>query len=438
MVNVSLNVPNYNIVPAKVLVILSIFGLFLLSGCDLQPGKQDNGAFTVSSSFDFQTTKTVDIEISAVVNPAFPETSITGALFNGNPEEEGRLLHYFDLGGEGKASITRSLPDKLQELYVRLNYDSRDFLFKAPVLSQVVTLDVEFTGDNDNPVVNSPGSDYIGSDYGDTSVPSHYFAYYPGKGSFGMLMFEDLWPSFGDYDMNDLVMEYQIREKLNPADMLLGIDFTFVIRAVGASYKNGFGISFDELSPGYVASVQGYSHTEEYIRLRANGTEDQNSSAVIIVTDNVSSRMPGFSNVIAGERIVKPDTMTVSVTFTQPINRWKTGFPPYNPFIISDGQRGREIHLANHQPTDLVDATLFNTLDDASNPSEGRFFRSKENLNWAIHIPASIPHPASKSKIYEAYPMFRDWAMSNGEKNKNWYEDLPGHRIPEHLIDLRY
>jgi LruC domain-containing protein len=37
----------------------------------------------------------------------------------------------------------------------------------------------------------------------------------PSKYGTGTIAFEDLWPSYGDYDFNDVALNYQVIVKLN-------------------------------------------------------------------------------------------------------------------------------------------------------------------------------------------------------------------------------
>ena len=66
--------------------------------------------------------------------------------------------------------------------------------------------------------------------------------YAPAQGQFGTLAFEDLWPSQGDYDLNDLVVDYNFAEMRNASNNVVRIEATFILRAMGAGLRNGFGI----------------------------------------------------------------------------------------------------------------------------------------------------------------------------------------------------
>lgn len=52
--------------------------------------------------------------------------------------------------------------------------------------------------------------------------------------------------------------------------------------------------------------------------------------------------------------------------YQKALKRNALGSAPYNPFLIAHGDRGVEIHLPLHPPTDLAQFSLFGTLDDDS------------------------------------------------------------------------
>ncbi|MDZ7777488.1 MAG: LruC domain-containing protein [Bacteroidales bacterium] len=59
----------------------------------------------------------------------------------------------------------------------------------------------------------------------------------------GTLAYEDLWPGKGDYDFNDLVIDYEFEITKNNQEIVQDITATFTIKAFGASQHNGFGFT---------------------------------------------------------------------------------------------------------------------------------------------------------------------------------------------------
>ncbi len=84
---------------------------------------------------------------------------------------------------------------------------------------------------------------------------------FPASG-FGTLAFEDLWPGKGDYDFNDLVIDYQFLITTNTSNYVESVQGTFIIRAIGASFENGFGFQLSPvINPAHL-TVTGYSLNE--------------------------------------------------------------------------------------------------------------------------------------------------------------------------------
>jgi LruC domain-containing protein len=263
--------------------------------------------------------------------------------------------------------------------------------------------------------------------------PTYAFkGFTPSKTGVGSLAFEDVFPMKGDYDLNDLVLDYQFEEHLNAANKIVSITANLTIRALGASFRNGFGIELP-VSPDQVASVTGAKITDHIISLSANGTEAGQSKAVIIPFDNAYNIMvpPGttsFVNTEVGQPVVSPVQLQVVITFNEPISRADLGTAPYNPFVIVNRERGREVHLPGSMPTDLANTALFGTEDDDSSLSTGKTYLTKNNLPWAIDIPESFNYPTEKAPINQAYLNFNKWVESGGAQFPDWYKKKSGNR----------
>lgn len=244
--------------------------------------------------------------------------------------------------------------------------------------------------------------------------------YSPGKNTFGTLLFEDLWPSYGDYDLNDLVVDYQVNEVSDANNRVKDVVFTTVVRATGAGYKNGFGVQLP-ISASQVKSVEGYRHTTGSINVLPSGVEDGQRMTTVIIVDDVNHKLPVMSNVSLDNPHHQEDTIKVKITFAEAVRKADLGSAPYNPFMIINQDRGREVHLWNKEPTDLMSHDFLGSSDDASNASQGRYFVSKNGFNWALHIPKSIPYTQEKVDFTKAYVKFADWAKSGGTAHQDWY-----------------
>jgi LruC domain-containing protein len=271
-----------------------------------------------------------------------------------------------------------------------------------------------------------------------------YNNYFPSEDGFGTLAFEDLWPRKGDYDFNDLVVEYHFNYITNADSQVVDVKGTFRFMAVGGTYHDGFAFELP-ISADNVKSVSGSRFFNEpdldptvplpmVIALNANGTESGQSNAVIMVTNDAISLMGvepdkyNFFNTVNGSDYVNPVEVAVEVTLDTPAEISVIGLPPYNPFVIVDRDRGTEIHLPGKTPTDLAETSRFGTGADASDPSAGVYYVSDMGLPWALNFPAAWCYPFEYVDITKAYLKFRNWAESGGSEYGDWYQDVVDYR----------
>ncbi|ACF12846.1 hypothetical protein Ctha_0375 [Chloroherpeton thalassium ATCC 35110] len=264
-----------------------------------------------------------------------------------------------------------------------------------------------------------------------------YNQYAPAKNVYGTVAFEDLWPAKGDYDFNDIVVDYNHQLVMNASNQVVEMSSSFKTRAIGGTYKNGFGYEL-QVDPSKIEQVSGYELTENIISTNANGTEAEQTNAVIIVYDNAYAHMTPSSgyytvNAEKGSPYQTPYTSDIFVTFTEPLAASELGSSPYNPFIISNKRRGYEIHLPGSTPTDLCADSLFSTQDDDTNPANDYYFKTQKGHPWAVHIPEAFDYPSEKSDIVKAYLYFANWAESGGNAYPDWYQDKTGYRDDDYI-----
>lgn len=287
--------------------------------------------------------------------------------------------------------------------------------------------------DTDEDGVNNGDDDYPNDD------TKTFLNTFPAN-SFGTLAFEDLWPARGDYDFNDLVIDYQFRTITNTQNYVTEIQADFVIRAIGASFKNGFGFQFpNSIINNNDITVIGYNVVNNYINLSPKGIENSQNKPTVIVFDNAFDIMPRISgemgvNTDPEASVTEPDTIKIIMSFKP--NQYtenQINLSNFNPFIIVDMTRGKEIHLANYPPTNLVNDIYFNTLHDDSDKNSGRYYKTESNLPWAINIYQSFDYPIEKSAIIAAHLKFAFWAESNGQEFDDWYLNKTDYRNADNI-----
>jgi LruC domain-containing protein len=305
---------------------------------------------------------------------------------------------------------------------------------------------ITIMGHYNPPIVDADGDGVADTDDDYPHDPLRAFDnYFPASG-FGSLAYEDLWPGKGDYDFNDLVIDYQFHTVTNGQNKVVDITATFVSKASGASLENGFGFSLPEASTTLKSNesnliVTGSDIGENFITLNASGHESGQSKPTIIVYDNVFNLLPhpgtGLGiNTTPTAPFVDFDTIQLTIRPTIPVTISDFSLITWNPFLIVNKNRDHEIHLRGYGITDLGSSSYFGQWEDASNLQSGETYKTALNLPWAIDIPAEFVWPVEKVEITQAHLKFAAWAESSGSLYPDWYLNSSGYRNNANLYEI--
>ena len=295
-----------------------------------------------------------------------------------------------------------------------------------PIIEQGVTPD-----DSDNDGVPNSTDDYP------DDPNKAYNNYSPGYGIYATLAYEDLWPMQGDYDFNDLVIDYNYNVITNGNNKVVEIEGDYIVKATGAGYLNGFAVEFP-VNQSTVTSVSGQQLLGDVFTLEGNGTESGQTNAVIALFDDAHTLFNeyGFVNTDISLSYIDPVNITMQIAFDGSFEISSLGVAPYNPFVVSNQRRGYEVHLAGKANTQLADVNLFGTQNDDSNPGLSKYYQTSNNLPWAIHLPVNFDYPVEANSIETAYLKFVEWAESGGNQYPNWYFDEPGYRDNNYIYPI--
>lgn len=248
--------------------------------------------------------------------------------------------------------------------------------------------------------------------------------------------FEDQWPAYGDFDMNDVVISI---DKINTTNKGQQVSIQGRVHAVGANRKTGIGIQFLGVNAsGVTLSGKAQSGTPVF--------ESGQDNPVVILCTNA-------------HKYCNPDVADDDYTFycTSPTvgSKYNTGdganfeikmvFPTaeeatkavnvknIDVFIITQNAHGNvgrtEVHMANYAPTNLGTMALFGMANDASahnsmlNVGQKGYYISTEGLAWGICIPDTKvwKWPQEYKKITDVYTGFKAWVTSGGRPDDlNW------------------
>lgn len=381
--------------------------------------------------FGWGNSKTIKINIG-VTNDSKQNNLHVIAIYTANPKLGGKLIT------KGSASILQSFESEIsiantyQILYVEDvltdgTMSAKEILIDNLLLSTSFSnkLIQKTTGlgktersinppniDSDNDLVPDSVDDYP------NDANKAYNNYYPFQNQFATLAFEDLWPCLGDYDMNDVVINYKYNIITNASNKVVQVIGNYTLQATGGSYQNGFGILFP-LNRNQITDLSGAV------------LETNQNKAVAILFTNMRQEMKSY-NTILHQSFCDTVNYVLNMNVSNGPLLSEFGLSAYNPFIWNNSVgfgRGYEVHLPNNPPTDLANTNLFGAYQDHSNVIANRYYISKSNeLPWALNIPVKFDYPVEKNIIYDAYLKFIPWVQSGGTLYNDWYVNNIGYR----------
>ena len=232
---------------------------------------------------------------------------------------------------------------------------------------------------------------------------------------FSYTIFEDLWPSKGDYDFNDMVIKttfYWVRGRSNYIQEISGV---CSVEWIGAGM--GIGLGYELFSS--FGTQLGYED-DIVTSVKGDATEDKAVTNGIILFNKVQ------------------DVANKQLEFTICLKDKKIKEFAFIPYLFRTENYSQQVRPFGAPPTESQDMTLFGTKNDASPykwdrksgdkfkyPLSGSqaFYRTKDNLPWGIEFMAKSFKPSpEKTSITEIYPRFRKWAESGGTENTDWYD----------------
>ncbi len=258
--------------------------------------------------------------------------------------------------------------------------------------------------------------------------------------------FEDNWPSYGDFDMNDLVLVMPAKTlQLDKNGNVTRLKMRIELRAVGASKTLGAGVRFLQLP----ANLQAKKFT---VNGEASSFEKEQDTPTYILFNNAHLTLWGnegykeggsFINTLPDGINLKYDTKGFDIIMEIPassgIKADVFNISNIDVFAITSPATAKsyrtEVHAAGIAPTKLADTKYFDKGNDQS-LTKGQYYVSDDNLAWAIVVPAEFSWPLEYNEISTVYPYFKKWVISGGKQdgdasgNGKWYNYNNGKIYP--------
>lgn len=257
----------------------------------------------------------------------------------------------------------------------------------------------------------------------------------------GVLSFEDFWPSKGDYDMNDMIVEYKRNVyKSVLTDKVYKVEDTFTLKNNGAGKQNGFGYQLTGIPDSDVEKITIESNGITSAFMEGKDREPGQKHPTVILFDNQRAALNKTFTVTMN--IVKEKYAEAAFTPFFNNSYWDKIYSRFNmnPFIIidSDITRSKEAHIVKFPPTSKMNLADFGTAFDASRPEEGLYYVNNDNMPTGLQISGisigtkrgtDFLIPIETTSILEAYPKFSTWATSFGAKEAIWWKSPDSSKV---------
>lgn len=239
----------------------------------------------------------------------------------------------------------------------------------------------------------------------------------PAAGVYSLLMFEDLWPFQGDFDFNDVVLNYNVQLYTTSSNQVAKVRATFFVRAHGATNNSGIGWRLPVGLSG--ATVRRTIGNGTPVVLTPVAGEDE---LTVRVVDNVRAQVfnnaQGLINTVEGNPTRAGFPVTVDVEFATPVTI-SSADAPFDVFIFKSEKFGHQVHMPQFGGTDTVDSALFGTGNDTSNAL--RKYVDGNGVPFALHVPADTVHPIENTRIESVFPRILDFGASGGASFPNFF-----------------
>lgn len=233
-------------------------------------------------------------------------------------------------------------------------------------------------------------------------------------------LFEDNWPTLGDYDLNDLVIDLQPKYETDANNKITALTLNVKLRAVGATKRLGAAMQLDGITTENISNIERnddwLSKGTSIYNMSPNGLESGQTYAVIPLFSDGHAIMgvdkPVQINTGMESRPVQEAQITIK--FASPVSRESVTISKMNLFAINKGSSKdarNEIHMYGYQPT----AKIHSSTGDIG-------YKSTNGLIWALGIPGGFSYPLEYVNILQSYEQFKAWATSAGANDKDWYK----------------
>lgn len=266
--------------------------------------------------------------------------------------------------------------------------------------------------------------------------------------SWQTVAFEDNYPSLGDADYNDAVVQTATETVTRADGSVKEIVVTDHLIARGAGLDHALGVAID----GVPANATGTVQIERFAsdgsttvgpveplagRLvpLAGGRTTLRIADLFPSTRAVFGARAGYTNTTTSVPDAPPGSARVRIVFDTPIAQGALATPPFDPFLlVHHGAEDWDVHLPGHagfldRPAGLRAETGATAFLDAN------------GAPWALLVPYDWRFPLEAMRIGDtdptkaAYPQYQTWVDSRGTSATSWFASPTASRVTAPLSD---
>ena len=207
-------------------------------------------------------------------------------------------------------------------------------------------------------------------------------------------MFEDMFPSLGDYDFNDFVLGYRVQipfrsGRRGKSVIDEAIQFGIELRAMGGSFPYAPCVRLKDLKAADVDEievVQRFNTSVETV-VWSVGPDGE----VITDKEYLVTELP---------------QLNIAIYMNKEVNVNSVDFESFD-FYLAKADHGPEIHLGGYKP-------VYDTYPSDNSGLGWDYYYNKKGLIWGLNV-------IEKGNFLDAYKDFAAWAMSGGQDKAYWY-----------------
>lgn len=247
--------------------------------------------------------------------------------------------------------------------------------------------------------------------------------------------FEDNYPSAGDYDFNDIVLNVSTEyTKEKSTNAIKSIQYNITLSAVGATKQLGAALRLVDVNKSAIASVSFNGRTEMRSTLAnsmfENSAIESNGNEVVIPLFGDAHQVYGFGG--NSRPMLNTDQQRTNEVYTLKVIITLTDQSKTAPVLTKDNLDFFIAYsMGNQSPRTEIHLYEFRKYGATANGNVHKEnLDAAGNLTWGISVP-EFKYPTEMTKITDAYPQFEAWAQ-NHTSNLDWY------KYPTDKTDKKY